>query len=205
MPGIQFSELPHAWQGFFQACASCTACDLSKSRSQVVIYRGALQAPLLIIGEGPGREEDRLGQPFVGRSGHLLDAALRALEFPEDSYHICNIVKCRPPENRTPLPEEAAACRKFLNAQFQLVKPSVILLMGSPAYRYFTGRSDPISRVRGVWIEKGGYDILPTFHPAYILRNQRMRDVFWEDFRKLREKMEERQLLQPLAYPFPEK
>lgn len=124
---MTFEDLPTAWQGFLQACNSCKNCDLHQSRDQVVVYRGSLAAPLMIIGEGPGREEDKLGKPFVGRSGRLLDDALLALEFSEEDFHICNIVKCRPPENRTPTEEEAKACRRLLNAQFALVKPRVIL------------------------------------------------------------------------------
>lgn len=196
-----FAELPAAWQGFLQACQSCRACELYKSRTEVVVFRGALEAPLMIIGEGPGREEDRLGKPFVGRSGRLLDDALAALEFSEADYHIANTVKCRPPQNRTPSEEEAKACRRLLNAQFVLVRPRLILLCGATAYRNFFGESSSISKIRGQWIEKGGLLFMPTFHPAYILRNMRMRGALWEDLLKLRRKMEELQLISPMRHP----
>ena len=141
---LSFAELPEAWQGFIQACNSCRECPLGEQRQNVVVYRGALDAPFMIIGEGPGKEEDRLGIPFVGRSGRLLDSLLEALEFTEDDYHIGNIVKCRPPGNRNPSREEAEACKRLLAAQFKLVKPRVILLSGKVAYQYFTGHDDPI-------------------------------------------------------------
>lgn len=198
---MSFQDLPTAWQGFLQACNSCKNCDLYKTRDQVVVYRGSLEAPLMIIGEGPGREEDKQGQPFVGRSGRLLDDALLALEFSEADFHICNIVKCRPPENRVPTEEEAKACRRLLNAQFALVKPRVILLSGSTAYKYFTGGRDPISRVRGQWIEQKSYFIMPTFHPAYILRNMSKREELWSDLLQVRHKLEELGLKAPLSQP----
>ncbi len=201
---MSFQDLPTAWQGFLQACNSCKNCDLYKSRDQVVVYRGSLNAPLMIIGEGPGREEDRQGRPFVGRSGRLLDDALLALEFTEADFHICNIVKCRPPENRVPTEEEAKACRRLLNSQFALVKPRVILLCGSTAYKYFTGGKEAISRVRGQWIEQKSYFIMPTFHPAYILRNMSKREELWTDLMAVRSKLEELGLKDPLSQPLSE-
>ena len=201
MQELSFNEYPEAWQGFLQACQSCKACELWKSRREIVVYRGSLEAPLMIIGEGPGREEDLQGKPFVGRSGRLLDDALEALEFPETSYHICNIVKCRPPENRAPLEEEALACRRLLSAQFSLVKPRFVLLCGATAFHYFTGRKDPITRARGIFIESKGIEVLPTFHPAYILRNMNKRDELWQDLALMRAKMCERGELPPLRHP----
>lgn len=201
---MSFQDLPTAWQGFLQACNSCKNCDLYQSRDQVVVYRGSLNAPLMIIGEGPGREEDRQGRPFVGRSGRLLDDALLALEFTEADFHICNIVKCRPPDNRVPTEEEAKACRRLLNAQFALVKPRVILLCGSTAYKYFTGGKEPISRVRGQWIEQKSFYIMPTFHPAYILRNMSKRDELWADLLAVQAKLEALGLKAPLRQPLSE-
>lgn len=196
-----FYELPEVWQGFLQACQSCRQCDLYQSRNKVVVFRGSLNASLMIIGEGPGAEEDAQGKPFVGRSGRLMDQLLKAQEFSEEDYHICNIVKCRPPGNRTPSAEEAKACKRLLNAQFALVKPKVIVLSGATAYRYFTNLEDPISKVRGKWIEKGGYFIMPTFHPAYLLRNPAKRADMWQDFAKVREKMVELRLMPELSKP----
>lgn len=199
---INFYDLPEEWQGFLQACQSCTACDLYKSRNNVVVYRGSLKASLMLIAEGPGAEEDRQGIPFVGRSGKLLDSLLTAQEIKPDDYHICNIVKCRPPENRAPSEAEAKACKHLLSAQFTLVKPKVIVLLGATAYKYFTNQEDAISKVRGKWIEKADYFIMPTFHPAYLLRNPSKRIDLWQDFVKVREKLEELQLLDSLQVPF---
>jgi DNA polymerase len=155
---------------------------------------------LLFIGEGPGAEEDRLGVPFVGAAGKLLDLLLAAYGLTEKDYHICNIVKCRPPQNRAPSPEEVKACRPLLGRQFQLVKPKLIVLLGAVAYKYFTGLGDGISRVRGQWIEKSGYLIMPTFHPAYILRNNNERVRLWQDFGLVRQKMEELGLVEALQH-----
>lgn len=196
MTNLNFQDLPYEWQGFLQACNSCENCDLYKTRTNVVVYRGAFDAPFMIIGEGPGRNEDEQGLPFVGRSGRLLDDALTAQGFSEKDFHICNIVKCRPPENRAPSEEEAMACRRLLNAQFALVKPKVIMLSGATAYRYFTGGKEAISKVRGQWIEAKGYYIMPTFHPAYILRNMSKRDELWSDLAQVRKKLEELDLIE---------
>ena len=198
----KFYQLPQAWQDFLQACQACKKCDLYQSRQNVVVYRGGLEAKLMLVGEGPGANEDKLGKPFVGRSGKLLDSLLRAQEFTEDDYHICNIVKCRPPGNRTPTAEEAIACKNLFGRQFNLVKPKVIVLIGSTAYRYFTNLEEPISKVRGRWIEKQGYFIMPTFHPAYLLRNPSKRLDMWQDFALVREKMTALGLLKPVHKPF---
>lgn len=198
---MKFEDLSPAWQGFVQACNTCKNCSLHESRDRVVIFRGSPEAPLMIIGEGPGKEEDRLGLPFVGRSGRLLDQALTALEFTEKDYHICNIVKCRPPENRTPTEDEGKACRRLLNAQFALVKPRLVLLSGATAFHYFTGQKEAISKARGHWIQAGDLWVMPTFHPAYILRNMNKRDELWSDLLTVRYKMEELGLLAPWQNP----
>ncbi len=189
-----------AWAEFEQTCRACRQCDLSKSRQQVVVSRGAVPAPLMFIGEGPGAEEDRQGVPFVGAAGRLLDLLLTAYGLTADHYHICNIVKCRPPGNRAPTREEAVACRPLLSRQFQLVEPKVIVLLGATAYRYFTGGQEGITSIRGQWIEKKGYAILPVFHPAYILRNNRERVALWDDVGRIRQKMEELGYLGRLAH-----
>lgn len=188
------------WQQFVQACNGCTRCTLSQTRRNVVIWRGSIQAPLMFIGEGPGADEDMQGVPFVGAAGKLLDLLLTAHGLTEDDYHICNIVKCRPPQNRVPTPEEAKSCRPLLAKQFQLVRPKVIVLLGATAYKYFTGGSEGITKIRGQWIEKNGYLILPTYHPAYILRNNNERIRLWDDIGLARQKMEELGCLQPLVH-----
>lgn len=152
----------------------------------------------MILGEGPGADEDRQGIPFVGRSGKLLDLLLKAFGFKEEDYHICNIVKCRPPGNRVPTREEAVACRPLLKEQMQTVRPAVYLLMGATAYRYFTGAEEGISKARGNWTVSNGCHVLPTFHPAYVLRDPSKKTLLWQDFASVRKKLEELDLLSPL-------
>ena len=187
------------WQDFLVKCEACRACGLGYERLNAVVYRGSIRAPLMIIGEGPGQNEDEQGIPFVGRSGQLLDQLLSAWGFPEDSYHIANIVKCRPPANRQPTIEEARACRPLLNEQFRFVKPRVVLLMGGSAYKYFTGDlSTGITKIRGEWIEQPGLSVLPTYHPAYILRSRSKKPELWDDIGKARSRLESLELLPPL-------
>ncbi len=188
----------HDWQAFADKCRSCQACDLARSRQEVVVWRGGIRAPLMILGEGPGAEEDRQGLPFVGRSGKLLDLLLHGLGFKNEDYHICNIVKCRPPGNRVPTREEADACRPLLKEQMLLVRPSVYLLMGATAYRYFTGSEESISRARGQWTRSNQCHIMATFHPAYVLRDPSKKTFLWQDLEAVRRKLEELGLIQGL-------
>lgn len=187
------------WEDFIAACSDCRACALSETRTRVVVWRGSVQAPVLLIGEGPGAEEDRQGRPFVGAAGRLLDLGLEALGLTESLLHIANIVKCRPPGNRVPTEEEARACRPLLAAQFRFARPKIIVLLGATAFHYFTGSKEGITKARGTWIEKNGFQILPTLHPAYILRNNRERVHLWEDLSMVRAKLEELGLAPPLG------
>jgi uracil-DNA glycosylase family 4 len=189
-----------AWQQFVQECEQCRNCSLGQSRKQAVVWRGSEQASLMFIGEGPGAEEDEKGLPFVGAAGRLLDLLLSGFGLGPKDFHICNIVKCRPPQNRVPTPEEAKACKPLLARQFRLARPKIIVLLGATAYKYFTGSSDGISKVRGQWIEKSGCLIMPTFHPAYILRNNNERGKLWDDICLVRQKMEELGFLEPLVH-----
>ncbi len=193
--------MPDSWESFLADCDACRRCPLGSTRRNAVVCRGAWKAPLMFIGEGPGAEEDARGKPFVGQAGRLLDLLLEAQGFPESAYHIGNVVKCRPPENRVPTEEEAAACRPLLARQILLVRPKVVVLLGATAHRYITGSKEPISKVRGQWTEKNGYHMLPTFHPAYILRNDRDRIVLWKDLLSVRAKLEELGFAAPLPDP----
>ncbi len=193
------SDFRAAWQQFVRECGQCRNCELGGTRKNIVVWRGSEQAPLMFIGEGPGAEEDEQGKPFVGAAGRLLDLLLTGCGLEPDVFHICNIVKCRPPQNRVPTPEEAKACKPLLARQFRLVRPKIIVLLGATAYKYFTGNTDGISKIRGEWIEKSGYLIMPTFHPAYILRNNNERGKLWDDISKVRQKMEELGLIEPLV------
>ncbi len=191
--------MSYTWSDFLDECKRCTACSLSGTRKNVVISRGAIRAPLMLVGEGPGANEDQQGIPFVGQAGRLLDLLLKAYGFSEDDFHICNIVKCRPPENRVPTAEEAKACMPHLAKQIRFAKPKIIVLLGKTAFKYFMNNDEPIGQVRGRFIEKNDYLIFPTFHPAYILRNNNERITLWRDIGLVRAKMEELDLISSLT------
>jgi len=174
------------WDDLATACLKCKNCDLARNRSNVVIGRGNKEAKLMLIGEGPGEQEDVLGLPFVGPAGKLL--LLDALRFPSDSYYIANIVKCRPPGNRVPFDEEAEACIGFLRNQVFLIKPKIIVCLGSTALKHIIDKEAKITKVRGQWIERKGVHIMPTFHPAALLRDESKKVFMFEDFKKVREK-----------------
>jgi DNA polymerase len=162
----------------------CTRCGLSEGRTQIVFGDGNPSADLMFIGEGPGEQEDLRGIPFCGRAGDLLTRMIeRGLEIPRSEVYICNIVKCRPPRNRTPLADEVASCRPFLDGQIDAVRPKVLVALGKPAASLLLGRDIAITRVRGTWHEYRGLPVMPTFHPAYILRQytQENRRLVWQD------------------------
>ncbi|MDD3012908.1 MAG: uracil-DNA glycosylase [Candidatus Gastranaerophilales bacterium] len=155
-----------------EVCKTCYKCDLSNSRIKVVFSDGTPEAKLMLIGEGPGKNEDETGLPFVGRAGKLLDKILLSQNITrEKEIYICNIVKCRPPQNRVPVPSEREACRVYLEAQIQLIRPKLILLAGATAVKGVLGRKEPISKIRGQWFDGPfGSKIMPIFHPSYLLR-----------------------------------
>ena len=164
----------------------CTRCPLCEGRNRIVFGDGNPDAALMFIGEGPGQEEDRRGLPFVGRAGELLTRMIeRGLEIPRSEVYICNIVKCRPPRNRTPQPNEVATCKPFLDGQIDAVRPRTIVALGRPATSLLLGRDVSITRVRGTWHEYQGIPLMPTFHPAYLLRQYTAenRRVVWEDLK----------------------
>jgi len=165
-------ELPEALDRLAEACDGCRRCGLAASRSHVVVSRGNPRARLMVIGEGPGAQEDEQGSPFVGRSGQLLDRMLESvgIDSNRDAY-VCNIVKCRPPENRKPTALEMAACRPWLDQQIQLVDPGVILLAGATAVEGMLGIKGGITKLRGQWRQWDGRWLMPIFHPSYLLRN----------------------------------
>jgi len=196
---MEKAEFEARWNRFEDNCRQCHACGLRDGATNVVIYRGSKNAPLMIIGEAPGGDEDAKGLPFVGRSGMLLQNLLDLYDIDESLYHICNIVKCRPPENRRPEREEIAACKRHLAEQFRLVRPQVILLCGSTAYEAFYGQKPTMRDVRGRWDSRNGYQIMTSYHPAYALRNEEMKIPFYEDIGKVRNKLEELGLAAPLA------
>jgi DNA polymerase len=164
----------------------CTRCALHEGRRQIVFGDGNPDADLLFVGEGPGEQEDQKGLPFVGRAGELLTRMIeRGLGLRREDVYICNIVKCRPPGNRTPLPGEVAACRPFLDGQIDAVAPRVIVALGKPATSLLLGRDVSITRVRGQWHAYRGFPVMPTFHPAFVLRQytEQNRRLVWEDLK----------------------
>jgi len=164
----------------------CTRCPLCAGRNKIVFGDGNPDAALMFIGEGPGQEEDRRGLPFVGRAGELLTQMIeRGLEIPRSEVYICNIVKCRPPNNRTPQPDEVAACKPFLDGQIDAVQPRTIVALGRPATSLLLGRDVSITKLRGSWHEYRGIPLMPTFHPAYLLRQytEANRRAVWEDLK----------------------
>lgn len=192
------SEFNANWEAFEKACRSCDRCGLRQNATNTVIFRGGKHAPLMIVGEAPGRNEDQEGLPFVGQSGQLLQSLLSAYGFGETDYHICNICKCRPPENRRPDATEIMSCKRLLSVQFKLVRPKVVLLCGSTAYEGFFGEKARMSDVRGKFIERNGYYIMTTYHPAYALRDPKQKLPIYEDMGKVRLKLEELGLLPKL-------
>lgn len=164
----------------------CTRCRLHEGRTQIVFGDGNPDAELMFVGEGPGEQEDLRGIPFCGRAGDLLTQMIeKGLGIPRSEVYICNIVKCRPPGNRTPLADEAAACARFLDGQIAAVQPKVIVALGKPATSLLLGRDVAISRVRGTWQEYRGVPVMPTFHPAFVLRQYTpdVRRRVWDDLR----------------------
>ena len=164
----------------------CTRCRLSEGRTQIVFGDGDPAAELMFVGEGPGEQEDLQGVPFVGRAGELLTRMIEGgLGIPRSTVYICNIVKCRPPGNRNPAADEVGACREFLDGQIDAVLPKVIVTLGKPAASLLLGRDVAITRVRGQWHEYRGIPVMPTFHPAYILRQytEQNRRLVWEDLK----------------------
>lgn len=164
----------------------CDRCGLSKTRTHVVFGEGNLNADIRIIGEAPGRDEDLQGRPFVGKSGQLLDRILAVCGFTrEEHVFIGNIIKCRPPGNRVPLPEEAATCMPYLLKQIELIDPKIMIFLGATALKHMMGMQYRITRVRGQWLTWNNRLAMPVFHPAALLRNPALKRDTWEDFKKI--------------------
>ncbi|MHB1194384.1 MAG: uracil-DNA glycosylase [Longimicrobiales bacterium] len=183
--------LPASYEELRAAALECTRCRLSETRTHVVFSDGAVPARLVVVGEAPGANEDATGLPFVGAAGQFLDLLLATVGLSrKDSVYICNVLKCRPPGNRNPLPEEIAACSPFLKRQLDVVAPQALLAVGSFAAQALTGDARPIGRLRG---EVHSYESVPlvvTYHPAALLRNPGWTRAFWDDLQLLREVMD---------------
>ncbi len=168
-----------------QECLRCASCGLRSGCRQVVFGEGSPRARLMLVGEGPGADEDRLGRPFVGAAGQLLDRILEAVRLKRDEVYIANIVKCRPPSNRLPVPAEVEQCLPHLKRQIQVINPAIIVCLGALATRTLVDRSASITAVRGRWKQLGGRWYMPTFHPAALLRDPGKKRPAWEDFKEV--------------------
>ncbi|MEG0874798.1 MAG: uracil-DNA glycosylase [Clostridiales bacterium] len=174
-----------------EALQNCQKCPLGATKNNLVFGRGSEAAPIVLIGEGPGEQEDLQGSPFVGRAGQLLDKILGAAQLTEEDYYICNIVKCRPPKNRVPTPEEVECCKDFLRQQVGLIHPKILVLLGASAAKAIIDPKIAITQARGKWVERKGFLIMPTFHPAALLRDPKKKAPVWEDFQEIRRVLDE--------------
>lgn len=166
--------------------ATCQRCPLRKGCRQVVVSAGVTSAKLMLIGEGPGADEDAQGRPFVGKAGQLLDNILHAGGFSrQNNVYITNVVKCRPPGNRIPTEEERQACLPILRQQYRLLQPKIVLLLGATAVQTVIDPQARITKVRGQWVEKDGVWFMPTYHPAALLRNEMLKKDVWDDMKQV--------------------
>ena len=194
------------WELLEDQVARCRLCGLCRGITHKVPGQGNRSSPLMLIGEGPGQTEDEQGLAFVGAAGQLLTRMLASVEIDREKVYICNIVKCRPPYNRVPTEEEARACMLHLRMQTALLRPKVILLLGATAARYTLNPNIRITRERGIWTERKGVWMMPTYHPSALLRDESKKRDAWEDLKSLRQKLTELSLfesvrLQPPAGP----
>lgn len=165
---------------------NCRKCDLHRGRTKVVFGQGNPRADIMFIGEGPGRNEDLSGEAFVGEAGQLLTKAIKAIGLTRDEVYIGNIVKCRPPNNRNPQKNEIDSCIDYLRWQVKLIQPKIIVCLGSIAGKAIIDKDFKITKERGKWIERKGFKILPTFHPAALLRDENKKLPFWQDFKEIK-------------------
>src|SRR5215212_5986978 len=182
-PSLQDSTTP--WDALVAEAHNCTICRLAGTRKNVVFGVGDPNADLMFIGEAPGRDEDEQGEPFVGRAGQLLTDIIKAMKLSREQVYIANVVKCRPPENRNPEADELDACRPFIRRQVELIKPKVIVTLGRFGLQSLTEKGYGISAVRGQWLDYNGIKLMPTYHPAYLLRNPAAKKDVWADMKKV--------------------
>ena len=180
-----------SWNQLLADCQSCTACELHKTRTNCVFGVGNTKADILFVGEAPGENEDKTGTPFVGRAGQLLDKFLFAVDIPREDVYIANILKCRPPKNRDPLPAEEDACMEFLRRQVRLLQPKIIVCLGRISATRLIKPDFKITKEHGQWFEKGDYLMTAVYHPAALLRDPRKKEDMLEDMKRIREKLNE--------------
>ncbi len=168
-----------------ESLQGCCRCNLHCQRKNIVFGEGDPQARLMFIGEAPGFDEDRMGRPFVGKAGQLLDKMITAMQFSREEVYIANIVKCRPPDNRAPAPEEAECCMPVLKQQIGFIRPEVIVLLGAVAVKYLLNTTSGISKMRGRWTSYENIPVMPTFHPAFLLRQESAKRDAWADLQQV--------------------
>ena len=173
-----------------EKCAACTACPLSATRTHSVFGTGDTRAELMFVGEAPGEQEDLTGTPFVGKAGQLLDKFLEAVEIPREKVYIANILKCRPPQNRDPLPEEEDACIGFLREQVRIIRPKIIVCLGRISAMRLIKPDFKITKEHGMWFEKGGFAMTAVYHPAFRLRDPRKKEDMLTDMKRIRERLD---------------
>ena len=174
-----------SWEMIERQIANCRRCGLCQQRHSIVLGEGNRSADIMLVGEGPGADEDALGRPFVGKAGQLLDKMFSAIDIKREELYITNVVKCRPPGNRTPLDEEAEACLPILRMQYALIKPKIVVCLGATATRHIYEREARITRVRGQWLDKNGTLFIPTYHPAALLRDETKKKDVWADLQSI--------------------
>ena len=180
-----------SWNQLFEECSSCTACELHKTRTNCVFGTGSRSADILFVGEAPGENEDKTGTPFVGRAGQLLDKYLFAVDIPRESVYIANILKCRPPKNRDPLPAEEDACIEFLRRQVRLIQPKIIVCLGRISAMRLIKPDFKITKEHGEWFEKGNFLITAVYHPALLLRDPHKKEDMLVDMKKIKERLDQ--------------
>ena len=185
-----------AWNELKRRVESCTACDLCSTRTKTVFGQGNMMSSIVFVGEGPGAEEDEQGVAFVGNAGKLLTRILQSVGIEREEIFITNIVKCRPPQNRTPEAKEMMACTSFLEAQLALLRPKIIVSLGNTPAKWLLKTSEGITSLRGRWFPWRGIDLFPIFHPSYLLRNDSKKkgspkDLTWQDVNALRKKIDD--------------
>ena len=172
------------WEDLEKSILECKKCRLCTNRTNIVFGQGNKKARLMFIGEGPGADEDKQGVPFVGKAGQLMNKAFEGLGIDRKKLYIANIVKCRPPSNRVPEDDEVQTCLNYLRNQVILIKPKIIVLLGSTALKNILGKEYGITAVRGNWMEKNGIKYMPTWHPAALLRDENKKIEFWQDLKE---------------------
>lgn len=177
-------------QNLKEQCMKCHKCNLSKTRNKMVFGNGNPNAKIMFIGEGPGKQEDLSGRVFVGEAGHLLDKMLKAIDLKRENIYIANIVKCHPPKNRDPFPEEKEACIEYLRNQVRIIKPKILVCLGRVAATRIINPNFRITREHGQWIKRGDFWIIGTYHPAALLYDPSKKRDSWEDLKKIREKLD---------------